>query len=250
VFDGVEEGEYTVSVEHATRAMASEASTRVRAGENRLDLDLPVAIVEGTVTGEDGKPVAGARVHAERAPAPGSRRPMAMSVMVVADGGDEPQVSVDTATGPTATTDANGHYSLRGVLADVDLVVEATSNDVQPARSGTFTAKPDDIKKNVDLKLERGGTIQVTVRRAGKPAGGFLARATMPLGDGASGTNPKVQMVGPGGTTKLTGLKPGKWRVNLDSIGGPLDGGSSEPIPEKEIDVQIGEIAQAAFDVP
>jgi hypothetical protein len=36
LFDGVDEGEYTLSVEHATRQMTFEAPTRVRAGENRL----------------------------------------------------------------------------------------------------------------------------------------------------------------------------------------------------------------------
>jgi protocatechuate 3,4-dioxygenase beta subunit len=253
LFDGVDEGEYTLSVEHATRQMTFDAPTRVRAGENRLDLDLPVAIVEGTVTGEDGKPVAGARIHAEKAPsATGGRRTMGMSVMVVADGGDEPEVSVNSSAdaGPTVTTDATGHYSLRGVLADVELVVEAEAKDVQPARSAAFKAKPDDVKKNVDLRLERGGTIQVSVQRAGKAAGGFLARASLLGSDRDAGSPPKIQMVGPSGNTKLTGLKPGKWSVTLDAIGGALPGGSDEAHPEKVVDVQVGETAQASFQVP
>jgi len=249
LFDGVDEGEYSLSVEHPTRAMAFEAKIEVRPGENRQDIDLAVAIVEGTVTGEDGKPVAGVRVRAERAPVAGRRRPMAIMVMATSDGGDEPEVNVSTeASGaPVVTTDAEGRYSLRGVLPDVELVVEADAKDAQPARSGKFSVGLDEVKKGVDLKLERGGTIQVSVQnQAGKPAGGFLARATF---EGGS-TMPKVQMIGPNGSVKLTGLKPGKWRVVLDPLQDLGAGGGEAPIPEREVDVVVGETAKADFVVP
>jgi uncharacterized GH25 family protein len=249
LFDGAEEGEYTLHVEHASRAMAFESAARVRAGENRLDLDLPVAIVEGTVTGEDGKPVAGVRVRCERAPSnDGKRRATGISVMVMSDGGDEPEVTVGTGAGAgsTVSTDADGRYSLRGVLADVDLVVEAEGKDAQPAKSSAFSVKPDGVKRNVDLRLERGGAIQVSVQHAGgSAAGGYLARATLVGGDPA----PKVQVVGPGGGTKFTGLKPGKWRVAVDPMGGLGNSGDSA-IPEREVEVVVGETAQASFDVP
>ncbi len=249
LFDGVEEGEYRLEIEHISRAMTYEAEARVREGGNRQDLDLPLAIVEGTVTGEDGKPVAGARMRAERPPSTGGPRRVAFSVMVVADGGEEPEVSVGSAgrAGPPVFTDASGHYSLRGVLPDVELVVEADTKDAQPARSATFRVAADGIKKGIDLRLERGGTIEVSVQRpGGVPAGGYLARAVLGEGD----REPKVQVVGPSGTTKLTGLKPGRWRVSLDSLSGPLPGGANQDTPEREVEVKAGETAKASFDVP
>jgi hypothetical protein len=61
---------------------------------------------------------------------------------------------------------------------------------------------------------------------------------------------PKVQMVGPSGSAKLTGLKPGKWRVKLDPLQGALSGGDDAEIPEREVEVQVGETAKASFEVP
>jgi protocatechuate 3,4-dioxygenase beta subunit len=247
VLDGVEEGEYTLTVEHATRAMPFESDTRVRAGENKLDLDLSLAIVEGTVTGEDGKPVAGVRVRAERSNPAGGRRTM-MAVMVTADGSGDPEVTVGPPGGGDArsTTDENGKYALRGVLADVDLVVQADPKDAQPAHSETFKVKPDETKKGVDLKLERGGSIQVAVARAGKPVGGFLARATLVDGEPV----PKIQFVGPSGSAKLNGLKPGKWKISLDPIQGKIGSDAPREVPDQEVDVRVGETAKANFDVP
>ena len=247
LLDGVEEGEYTLTVEHSTRAMPFENDARVRAGANKLDLDLPLAIVEGTVTGEDGKPVAGVRMRAERANPAGGRRTM-MAVMITADGSGDPEVTVGSPGGQDArsTTDENGRYSLRGVVADVDLVVQANPKDAQPAHSETFKVKPDETKKGVDLKLERGGSIQISVAHAGKPTGGFLARATLVDGDPA----PKIQFVGPSGSARFNGLKPGKWKISLDPIQGKI--GSDEPreTPDQEVDVRVGETAKATFDVP
>ncbi len=246
LLDGVEEGEYTLTVEHSTRAMPFENDARVRAGANKLDLDLPLAIVEGTVTGEDGKPVSGVRMRAERANPSGGRRTM-MAVMVTADGSGDPEVTVGSpGSDARSITDENGKYSLRGVLADADLVVLADPKDAQPARSETFKVKPDETKKGLDLKLERGGSLQIAVARAGKPAGGFLARAVLVDGDPA----PKIQFVGPSGSAKLSGLKPGKWKVSLDPIQGSIGSQGSGEIPDQEIDVRVGETARANFDVP
>jgi protocatechuate 3,4-dioxygenase beta subunit len=246
LLDGVEEGEYTLTVEHATRAMPFESDARVRAGANKLDLDLPLAIVEGTVTGEDGKPVSGVRMHAERPSPSGGRRTM-MAVMITADGSGDPEVTVGSpGSDARSITDENGKYSLRGVLADVDLVVKADPKDAQPAHSETFKVKPDQTKKGVDLKLERGGSIQIAVARAGKPAGGFLMRAVLVDGDPA----PKIQFVGPSGSAKLNGLQPGKWKISLDPIQGAIGSKGSGDIPDQEIEVRIGETARASFDVP
>ena len=170
-----------------------------------------------------------------------------MAVMVTADGSGDPEVMVGSpGSDARSATDENGRYSLRGVLPDVDLVVQADPKDAQPAKSESFQVKADETKKGIDLKLARGGTIQLAVQRGGKPAGGFLARAVLVDGDPV----PKIQFVGPTGSAKLNGLKPGKWKISLDPIQGKI--GSDEPreIPDQEVDVRVGETAKASFDVP
>jgi hypothetical protein len=249
LFDGVEEGEYRVEVRHPSRAMSHEAKTRIREGENDLDLDLPVAIVEGRITGADGKPLAGVRVRAERAPAGGAggRRSFSFAVMVMDDGNEEPEVTLGApGGGSTVTTDAEGRYTLRGVAPDVDLVVHATGKEVQPGKSEPFHVAADGVKKNVDIALEDGGSIEVSVRRASSgPAGRYLARATP-----SDGGEPKIQMIGPGGSTKITGLKPGRWHVVLDPMMGPLEGGGEAPNLEQDVEVVVGQAAKASFESP
>jgi protocatechuate 3,4-dioxygenase beta subunit len=248
LFDGVEEGEYRIEIQHPTRAMAHDAKARVREGANDLDIDLPVAIVEGRITGSDDKPLAGVRVRAERAPNAGEPRRRAFSyVMVMDDGGDEPEVTMGApGGGTTASTDAEGRYTLRGVVPDVDLVVHATGKDVQPGKSEAFHVAPDGTRKNVDLKLEDGGSIEITVRRAGNGAPGrYLARATP-----AESGEPKIQMIGPGGSARLTGLKPGRWHVVLDPLMGPVEGGEEAQKLEQDVDVVVGQAAKASFESP
>lgn len=249
LFDGVEEGEYRIEVQHPSRAMAHDATARVREGENDLDIDLPVAIVEGRITGADKGPLAGVRVRAERAPSEGEprRRAFSFAVMVMDDGNEEPEVTLGPPGGGSAvTTDADGRYTLRGVVPDVELVVSATGKEVQPGRSDPFHVAPDEIKKNVDLSLEDGGSIEVSVRRAGNgPAGRYLARATP-----TEGGEPKIQMIGPGGSTRITGLKPGRWHVVLDPLMGPLEGGEEAQKLEQDVEVVVGQAAKASFESP
>jgi len=247
LLDGVDEGEYRLEVRHPTRAMAHDATARVREGTNELDLDLPVAIVEGRITGEDEKPLAGVKVRAERAQSEGGGRRSFSFVMVMDDGNDEPEVSVGAPGGGTSvTTDADGRYTLRGVVPEVDLVVSATGHDVQPGKSEPFRVAPDGIKKNVDFSLENGGSIEITVRRAGGGGPGrYMARATP-----AEGGEPKIQMIGPGGSAKITGLKPGKWHVELDPLMGPVEGEQDPTSLEQDVDVVVGKAAKASFDSP
>ena len=102
------------------------------------------------------------------------------------------------------------------------------------------------MKKDVDLTLEDGGSIEVTVRRASNgPVGRYLARATP-----AEGGETKIQMVGPGGSAKITGLKPGRWHIALDPLMGPVEMGGEPQKLEQDVDVVVGQAAKATFDSP
>ncbi|MBK7877826.1 MAG: carboxypeptidase regulatory-like domain-containing protein [Planctomycetes bacterium] len=248
----VEVGKYSVQITHGSRSMTWTGELDVRSGENRFDVDLPVAILEGTVTGPDGKPLAGVRVQAERAPDDGPEgRSVQRRVMAVfaTDDGDGPEMSFGGGPPtPTVLTDAEGRYRLRGVLPDVDLIVKAKAPDVQPGRSERVRVAADQTKSNVDVRLETGGTMEVTlVRPTGTPANSCMVVATW---DGTGDVEPRSEFSGPKGVVKLSGLKPGRWRVRVEAFGAAPVGGERSTIPEQTIEVVAGQTARPRFEVP
>lgn len=248
----VKVGRYKLEITHASRAMPWSADYEVRSGENRFDVDLPVAILEGVVTGPDGKPLAGVRVQAERAPddsAGGGNVQRTVMAVFATDDGDGPEVSFGGGpASPTVQTDAEGRYKLRGVMPDVDLIVKAKAPDVQPAQSEKVRVAADQTKSHVDLRLEVGGALEATiVRPNGQPASSCMVLASW---EGTGGPEPRHEFSGQKGVVKLSGLKPGRWRVHVDSFGTLPSGNERASIPDQTIEVVAGETARARFEVP
>ncbi|MBI5364815.1 MAG: carboxypeptidase regulatory-like domain-containing protein [Planctomycetes bacterium] len=249
----VKVGRYRLQVTHGTRAMAWEAPYEVRAGENRFDVDLPIAILEGQVKGPDGKPLAGVRVQAERAQddeGGGVTRQTRMVAVIATDDGEGPEIAFGggAASGPSVLTDADGRYKLRGVLADVDLVVKAKAKDVQPGQSAKVRVAADQTRGNVDLKLETGGALEVTLEKStGEAARSCMVMATY---EDKDGPEPRHEFSGPKGKVELTGLKPGRWRVHVDSFNAAPGQGERASIPDQTIEVLAGKTAKARFQVP
>jgi uncharacterized GH25 family protein len=252
VLENVKTGEYRVSVNHSSRAMAFESSVTLREGDNSLDVDMPVCTIEGRVTNSDGKPLAGVRVRAERSSGDdGKPRKQFAQLFMVASDNDDPAISFSTGSGggEAVLTDADGKYRLRGVLSDVDLVVKASGKDVQPGQSAPVRVTPDQTKSGVDLTLLQGATIEVTVLRADGGAGSSCIVRGRIEGDSV---DPKTELSGASGIVKLTGLKPGKWHLTVNPIG-PASGTNSDhppEIPEQVVEVKAGETGKARFDIP
>jgi uncharacterized GH25 family protein len=250
--ENVKEGEYRVSVTHGARAMAYDTGVTLREGDNKLDIDLPVAIVEGRVTNSEGKALAGVRVRAERSSGADGKPKKQFAQMIVMDtDGNDPQVSFSTGTGggEAVLTDADGKYRLRGVLTDVDLVVKASGKDVQPGQSPVVRVGADETKSGIDLTLLQGGAMEVSVLHADGRAGSSCIVRGRIEGDSV---DPKTELSGASGVVKLTGLKPGKWHVNVNPIG-PASGTISDKpaeIPEQVIEVKAGETSPARFEIP
>lgn len=251
-FDNVKVGDYRLSVTHATRSMPFEVDVTVREGANEFDLDLSVAIVEGRVEDRDKRPLAGVRVRAEKARAEGEPRRMIFNAVMVADSGDdESAVTFSTGDGasPEALSDADGRYRLRGVAPDVEIVVKATGKDVQPTESKVFRVAPDQVKSGVDFVLEQGGAIEVKVEHPdGRPAPSCLVRGTIE-GPAAGDSEPKVELAGATGIAKLSGLKPGKWRLHVQTLGIDPESGEGTP-PDQVVEVTAGNTTSARFEVP
>jgi protocatechuate 3,4-dioxygenase beta subunit len=244
-FDDVKEGRYTVVVEHPTRRMPQEFPLELREGENTFDVDLPLAVLSGRVLDVDRKPLAGVEVWPERKQPSGERAMMAVR-MVIADDGGGGGVIESGQFGSKARTDAEGRYTLRGVTSDVDLVVKAEGESVQPGQSETVRLAPNEVKEGVDLTLEAAGSIRVEAKLAdGSPARFQLVQAEF-LGEADPPLRPAFGFLQQG-STELKGLKPGRWRVNVRKAqGGP---GNGDPGQDKEVEVEAGVQASAAFEV-
>jgi len=245
-FDGVKEGRYTLAVEHPTRRMPQDFPVELREGENTFDVDLPLAILSGRVLDVDRKPLAGVEVWPERKQPSGEGGRFAVRMMITDDGGGGGVIESGQ-FGSKTRTDAEGRYTLRGVTSDVDLVVKAEGNSVQPGQSETVRLAPNEVKEGVDLTLEAAGSIRVDAKLAdGSPARFQLVQAEF-LGEANPPLRPAFGFLQQG-STELKGLKPGRWRVNVrDAQGGPP--GQGDPGQDKEVEVEAGVQASAAFEV-
>ncbi len=247
---GVEPGEYTLSVRHESRAMPAELEIRVREVDLRQDLELSVAIVEGRVTDEQGKPLAGVRVRPERARSQGGPRAVAVRMIAFATsdgGGTTMSVSDGSTSEVEAHTDAEGRYTLRGVAPGVDLQVLAVGEGLQPTRSKAFQVGEDEVRRGVDVALSVAGSIQVRAVRADGSPGRNLQVSARFTGAEAGEVEPKTSFIPESGEAVLDGLKPGAWRVELRAFG---PAGEAAPIVPQEFEVRAGERTQASFGVP
>jgi protocatechuate 3,4-dioxygenase beta subunit len=243
--EGVEPGEYTLRVRHSSRAMAAEVELVVGDADVRRDVDLSVAIIEGSVTDGAGQPLAGVRVWPERARPEGSPQTLRVMAFATTDGGGA-TFSLDGGGfgAVQARTDADGRYQLRGVAPDVELQVRAEGEGVQPARSEELRLAHDEVRRNVDLVLATAGRIEVQAFRAdGSPARNVLVTAEP--AEGTAGEQ-QVELVGDDGRVVLDSLAPGTWRLTARTVG-PEE---TAPIPEQSVVVVAGEQAQATFNVP
>ncbi len=254
--EGIEPGEYELVVTHPDRRMPAEYEVDVYTDE-RFDVELSVAILEGRVTDQDGAPVVGARVWAERSAGEGEGRPRTVmrAVFVTADssgGGDGVQVSTDPFGRTNDTrTDADGRYSLRGVQVGAPLVVRVEHESAQPARSDAVVVENDQVRGGVDLTLEPAGEVVVRFQQPdGSPARNLLVVAR--YDDEEAGLDPKTEFAGEEGWVRLRGLKPGTWRLEPRRLGFGPGGGGGEPeeLPSRTIEVLQGENEDVVVPLP
>ena len=238
-FDDIEEGEYELVVEHATRSMKYVHPIKLDPGKNKLELDLDVTEIVGQVLDAEGKPVAGAKVKAEKAQEEGGRQVISMVMM----GGDSGGGAVMFASGDESepsVTDFEGRYRLRGVTPDIELNVKASAKGYDDAKSETLTVAKGSVKEGVKVKFAEPGNLRVEVEGGSGMMLAFVRRA-----DAAPGTPPKVQPV-KGGAAEFEGLAPGKVEVTIQLTDG--DEFSVEP-ESRAVEIKAGETATATFEV-
>ncbi|MEQ1893615.1 MAG: carboxypeptidase-like regulatory domain-containing protein, partial [Planctomycetota bacterium] len=242
----VKEGRYVLKVEHPTRRMPQSFPLEIRAGSNTYDVELALSILEGRVTDAEGKGVAGVRVWPERKQEEDGPRAVGGRMLMVIDDGDGANMLDSGQFGQRAFTDAEGRYTLRGVESDVELVVKAEGDAVQPGSSEAVRVAPDEVRGGVDLRLDVAGSIKVETKLADGSPGRFQVVQASYLDDSEMPVEPKFAFVQSGSTT-LKGLKPGRWKINVRSAnaGPPSQGGGQD----QEVVVQPAEEALLPFTV-
>ncbi len=240
----VKSGDYTARVTHKSRAMPAEVDVTIGSDDRELDIALDVAVIEGRVTGPDGKPVARAKVTVER---PSRIRRTGAVSMVVAFAGGERDESTMMLGGdePSARTDEDGRYSLRGVKPGVKLVVKAKAKDFRSAKSEELELGPNEARSRVDLQLLPSGSIEVSVFRGGEPQAEGIVFAW--LVGRKPGSDPS-QAVLQEGRARLEDLEGGRWIVTVRTFGRMIsereDGESKQ-----EVVVEAGKTASLRFDL-
>ena len=237
----VEAGDYELVVEHPTRAMPYTEEITIEGGEQEVQLDLSVTEVTGVVTDENGEPIAGARVEAERvAEETGNQRTSVRMVMMTDDGDSSVMMTMGDDEAEATTSDAEGRYRLRGVAPGVRLKVNATAKGYDKAESEPFTVADGSIESDVDIQFEKSGSIRIEVEGLSGRALAFLERK-----DATSSGQPKVQMLD-GASTTVDSLEPGEWTVRLQAMG--PQSLSADP-SSADVNVIGGETAVVEFEI-
>lgn len=240
----VKSGDYTARVTHKSRAMPAEVDVTIGSDDRELDIALDVAVIEGRVTGPDGKPVARAKVTVER-PSSGRRTGAVRMVMAFAGGEGEESTMLLGGDEPTARTDEDGRYALRGVQPGVKLVVKAEAKGFRSAKSEELELGPNEVRSRVDLQLLQSGSIEVSVFRGGEPQAEGIITARLVGGKPGSDPSPAVLQEG---RARLEDLEPGRWSVTVRTFGRMIsereDGESTQ-----EVVVEAGKTASLRFDL-
>ncbi len=240
--ENVTVGEYVISVTHPSRAMAHEAELRVGSGETRENVDLALSILEGRVTNEEGKGVAGLRIRAEKqSGGDGAVREFVFAM----DAGDGP-VSFGGGGGGQVTTDSDGRYKLRGVLPETDLAVVVTGQGIQRKQSEVVRVPVDSTRSGIDLVVSLGASLEVTCRRAdGSPATPCEVRAEF-QGEGDADT--KFEITRGDGKARFQGLQPGSWRITSRDLGTGPDERERAPT-EQTVELKLGPTKTITMEV-
>ena len=240
-FDDVKVGRYILTVSHPTRRMPDEFEVQVLEGRNSSDIDLPISIIEGRITDSEGKPLAGLTVRAERVREESGGPSSRMVMMFATDDGEDTVLSDGSQVlGDKVETDADGRYTLRGVLPDVELVVKAEGAEVQPGSSAKLRVAPNEIRSGVDFQLEAGGAIELEVLAAdGSPARMVVVTAShLEEAD----VDPRTEFV-QRGNARMSGLAPGRWSLSARKVG---PASSGDPLTQ-EVFVRPGQAVPATL---
>jgi len=254
-FEGLRCASYRLLVSHASRRMPALFDVEIQNPAGAFDIDLDVASIEGRVTGEDGRPLAGIEVEArateEEIADEGDWR-----MVITEDDRGTPRVAYRQETRPATKTDANGSYVLRGVRTGVSLTLTASGDMVVVEVAEGITVGPDEARRGVDFSLQAAGIIEVTLAGAAPRSGParvwYRVLATRAAESEGSEEGLYGGFLGDWNRVcRLTSLPPGEYSVAFELGSQEVDEGSGEPTEEagerQQVLVVAGQVNRITF---
>ena len=208
-------------------------------GTYEYDVDLPITRISGRVVDNKRVPVEG----------------VDLSILLEEDGrrlrdsllGSGEKAQSSTELERRATTDVDGRFEARGVLADRPLVLVARGKQIRTTRSEPFTVEVDGVRDGIELVVRPAGTLRVTVTRPdGSRAPNVAVHASF-RGKKRGDAEVVHQRTNGQGRVVLDGLVPGKWRVRVDP---PERGMEEDPLPHQDVEVEARRRTDVSFQLP
>lgn len=239
-------GEYVALVHHGERRMATEFRFTLGSGEQVQDFALDSNAIEGRVTDPDGRPIANVAIGVSRAEA-GIQMEPPHSMTLSEDDRGNPNVEWRASRGSReARTDAQGRYVLRGLVENSALHVHCQGDEIENKSSDPITLAPGEIRRGVDFTLRRAGRVRVSI--AGNLAEDRWYEVVLVQGSGDQETTSHPMWLGQWDRDQTQGsVVPGTYVVRLTQR--DQQGGATR-IGETTIEVEIGKLASASFQVP
>jgi len=230
-------GEYDLVISHTSLAMDTFEPLTVEIGENRIDIDVVVATLEGHVVDDEGQPIVGARVAATAA------SPSAPAAATANRRDQRAFRSLMRDDSRDARTDAEGRYRIVGVSTAEPLEVTARAAGHVTKTTPSMLMAASETRTNVDLRLQRAGSVEVVLVSETPNPAGAIVRARF-VGEGPLDD---VVEIARSSSAIVDGLAPGAWEVTASNFGG--QGGRGTPIGDpKRVEVKAGE--RARVEVP
>ncbi len=239
-------GEYLALVHHPDRRMASEFRVVLGSGDQVQDFVLDANAIEGRITDPDGRPLVGVRIGVNRTE-PSMEMEAPQSIVLAEDDLGNPSVDWRAGAGSReARTDAQGQYVLRGLIENSGLFVFCQGDEVENKSSDPIVLAPGEIRRGVDFVLRRAGRIRVEI-------GGGLAddrwyQVSVVAREGENERVVNQAWLAKWNRSQTIGsIVPGTYVLRLAVRDHQ---GNQEPLGEMSVDVEVGRLARAAFQVP
>lgn len=230
-------GEYQLLVSHPERYMTQSFDLAVGPEGEVFDVELPLAVLEGTVRFPDGRPAPGLLVDVRSADGRGAARGSGATLVEDEEGRLQPEWGGGQRR---VRTDADGRYRIAGVATGVELTVSSSGAFCTPGRLRGLVLAHDELRTGADLEVGEAGRLAL---RLSGGQGSYRVKLQRRVASGAGVV--RWTSVWRDRTRQVDGLAPGTWVAQV------LPGrGDGEPVLTREVEVAGGQVRELTLSIP